>query len=253
MTTKVAGNDVDRVQEYIYSETYGLIRRFPYFVGHDKTSNLYKLTQAIDRQRYRLDEIIEIINDYKKLYGNIWEQAIGEKLTQIGKNLGIKKILYEPHTSYLNRLYNLSNFSIVGATESEIKNTIFYFINDETLNKDTQISIINPYEGTVYKFFSATGTIHFFSKVSPEEDKEKFISKTQLGSELYQIRISISYGDDTDRSSYDYWVKEDNLSLLYDLLKDLSPVGMIFTLKIEPLSQIETTHDRDFEIDVTAS
>jgi len=252
MTTKVAGNDVDKVQEYIYSETYGLIRRFPYFVGHDKTSNLYKLTQAIDRQKYRLDEIIETINDYKKLYGNIWEQAIGKKLAQIGKNLGIDKILYEPHTSYLNRLYNLSNFSIVGATESEIKDTIFYFINDETLNKDTQIIIVNPYDGSIYKFFSGTGTVDFVSETAPEEDKEKFVSTSQLGSEIYQIRISLPYGSTTDRSSYNYWVQEGNLSLLYDLLKGLSSVGIIFTLKLEGIGEDETT-DRDFELNVTAS
>lgn len=250
--TKVAGNDVDKVQEYIYSETYGLIRRFPYFVGHDKTSNLYKLTQAIDRQKYRLDEIIEIINDYKKLYGNIWEQSVGEKLSQIGKNLGINKILYEPHTSYLNRLYNLSNFSIVGATEDEIKDTIFYFINDETFNKDTQINIVNPYDGTIYKFFSVTGTVDFESEGAPEGDKEKFISSAQLGSEIYQIRISLPYGSITNRSSYNYWIQEDNLSLLYDLLKGLSSVGIIFTLKLEGLGD-EIITDRDFELNITAS
>lgn len=233
--SKVAGNDVDATQEYMYSEIYGLIRRIPYFVGHDKTSNIYKLTQGIDRQKYRLNDIMEIVESYKKIYGDLWEQSIGDKLTEIGNDLGMVRFLYEPYTSYINRLFNLSNFSIVGATEDEIRDSIYYFINDEDFNRYTQILIGNPYEGAVYKFFSGTGTVDFVSKTAPEGDKEKFVSDTQLGDELYQLRITLPSGASTDRRTYEYWNIETNLTLLYNLLKSLSPIGVLFTIKLETI------------------
>jgi len=249
--SKIAGNDVDNIQEYLYSEIYGLIRRFPYFVGHNKNSNLYKLTQAIDRQKYRLDDIIEIIKNYRKIYGEMWEIAIGESLENIGKNVGINRILYEPDTSYINRLFYLNNFSIIGATEDEIRTAIYYFINNDEFNKDTQISILNPYTESTYNFVSG-GSYNFVTINTEEQYKKNFISETQIGDEFFQIKISLPSGSDTDRKTYEYWSKETNLSLLYTFIKSLSPIGVIFTMKIERNDPF-IIQDRAFELNILKS
>jgi len=139
---KVDGNKPNIRLEANYSVINGLISRFPEFIGHDSATNMYKFFQSLDRVKYRFDEFLQIYTFLRTVNGEMWGVAFGDYLTTLGKNTGIKRILKEPEESYLNRIFNLSNYIINGATEDELRYSIYYFIGIDAFSSIDKIRII---------------------------------------------------------------------------------------------------------------
>lgn len=247
---KVDGNKPNIRLEANYSVINGLISRFPEFIGHDSTTNMYKFFQALDRVNYRFNEFLQIYTFLKTVNGETWSVAFGDYLTKVGINVGIKRILKEPDESYLNRIFNLSNYIINGATEDELRYSIYYFIGEDSFSSIDKIRIIprtDTYAEIDFETTPNTPTYVFQTKgeegtdnVGPAYDVPYYwANQFSFGLESYIIEVTLESGSSTDRTKYEYWALEsptdtfENLSLLYELIRGLTSISHIFTIDLK--------------------
>jgi len=247
---KVDGNKPNIRLEANYSVINGLISRFPEFIGHDSATNMYKFFQSLDRVKYRFDEFLQIYTFLRTVNGEMWGVAFGDYLTTLGKNTGIKRILKEPEESYLNRIFNLSNYIINGATEDELRYSIYYFIGIDAFSSIDKIRIIprtETYSEIDYETSPNTPTYVFQKKGEEGTDDGGpvydipyyWADKFSFGLESYIIEITLESGDSTNRTTYEYWTLEsptdtfENLSLLYELIRGITSLSHIFTIDLK--------------------